>query len=48
MNTDSFVVHRKRDNIYKYIAENVEARFEIPNYELNGHYRNEKTRQLSV
>ena len=34
MYTDSFIVYIKTDDIYKYIAENVETRFDTSNYEL--------------
>ena len=34
MDTDSFIVHVKADNIYKVIAEHVEKRFETSNYEI--------------
>ena len=35
MNTDSFIVHTKADDIYKDIGEDVETRFDISNYELD-------------
>ena len=35
MDTDSFIVYLKTDNIYKYIAEDVETRFDTSNYELD-------------
>ena len=35
MDTGSFIVHLKTDDIYEDIAENVEARFDTSNYELN-------------
>ena len=35
MNTDSFIVDIKTDDIYKAIAENVETRFDTSNYELD-------------
>ena len=35
MDTDSFIVHIKTDDIYKDIAENVETRFDTSNYELD-------------
>ena len=35
MNTDSFIIHIKTDDIYKDIAEDVETRFETSNYELD-------------
>ena len=35
MNIDNFIVHMKTDNIYKYIAEDVETRFYTSSYELD-------------
>ena len=35
MDTDSFIIYRETDDIYKDIAENVEARFDTSNYELD-------------
>ena len=35
MDTDSFIVYIKRNDIYKDIAENVETRFDTLNYEIN-------------
>ena len=35
MDTDSFIVRVKADNIYKAIAEDVEARFDTSNFEIN-------------
>ena len=35
MDTDSFTVYIKADDIYKDIAKDVETRFDISNYELN-------------
>ena len=34
MDTDSFIVYIKTDDIYKHIAEDVETRFDTSNYEL--------------
>ena len=34
MDTDSFIVYMKTDDIYKDIAEDVETRFDTSNYEL--------------
>ena len=34
MDTDSFIVYIKTDDIYKEIAEGVETRFDASNYEL--------------
>ena len=35
MDTDIFIIYRKTDDIYKDIAEDVETRFDISNYELS-------------
>ena len=35
MDTDSFMVYIRTDDIYKDIAEDVETRFGITNYELD-------------
>ena len=35
MDTDSFIVYIKTDDIYKDIAEDVEIRFDTSNYELD-------------
>ena len=35
MDTDSFIVYIKTDDIYKVIAEDVEIRFDTSNYELD-------------
>ena len=35
MDTDSFIVHVKTDNIYKTVAEDVETRFDTSNFELD-------------
>ena len=35
MDTESFIVHIKTDDIYQDIEENVETRFDTSNYELN-------------
>ena len=34
MDTDSFIVYVKTENIYKDIEENVETRFDTSNFEL--------------
>ena len=36
MDTDSFIVYIKTDDVYKDIAEDVETRFDTSNYELDG------------
>ena len=33
MDTDNFIVHVKTDDIYKYITEDVETRFDASNFE---------------
>ena len=35
MDTDSFIVHVKTDEIYKDIAEGIESKFGISNFEIN-------------
>ena len=35
MDTDSLIVYIKTDDIYKYIAEDIETRFDTSNYELD-------------
>ena len=35
MDTDSFIVHIKTDDIYKNIAEDFETRFDTSNFELD-------------
>ena len=35
MDTDSFVMHIKTEDFYKYIAHDVEKRFDTSNYEVN-------------
>ena len=34
MDTDSFTVHVKTDDIYRDIAEDIETRFDTSNYEI--------------
>ena len=34
METDRFIVHVKRDDIYKYVAEDLETRFDTSNFEI--------------
>ena len=34
MDTDSFIVHAKTDDVYKDIVEEVETRFDTSNFEL--------------
>ena len=42
--TDSFIVHVKTDDIYEKIAEDVETRLYILNYELNSPLRKGKNK----
>ena len=35
MDTDNFIVHVKTDDIYKYVAKDVETRSDISNFELD-------------
>ena len=42
MNTDSFLVYIKTDDIYKEIAEGVETKFDTSDYELNRQIPNGK------
>ena len=35
MDSESFIVHVKTNDIYKHIAENVETRFETSNFKLD-------------
>ena len=38
MDTDSFIVHVKTDNVYKDIADNVETRYDTSNFEIEDHH----------
>ena len=44
MDTDSFIVHVKTDDIYKDIAEDVETRFDTSNFEID-HYLKEQMKK---
>ena len=35
MDTDSFIMHIKTEDLYEYVANDVEKRFDISNYEVN-------------
>ena len=48
MDTGSFIVHVKTDDIYKDIAEDVETRFGTLNYELNRPLRKGKRKVIDV
>ena len=43
---DSFIVYKKTDNIYRDIAEDVETRFDISNYELGRLFPKEKKKKV--
>ena len=42
MDTDSFIVYIKTDDIYKEIAANVETKFDNSNYDQIDHYQKEQ------
>ena len=42
MDTDSFILNIKTDNFYEDIVSDVEKRFHISNYEVNGPLPTEK------
>ena len=46
MDTDSFIVYIKTDDIYKDIAEDVETRFDTSNYELERLLPKEKNKKV--
>ena len=46
MDTDSFIVHVKTDDIYKDIAEDVESRFDTSNFERNRSLPNGKNKKV--
>ena len=46
MDTDSFIVNVKTDDIYKDIAEDVEKRFNTSNYEKDRSFSKEKKKEL--
>ena len=45
MDTDSFIVYIKTDDIYKDIAEDVETRFDTSTYELDRPFPKEKDKK---
>ena len=47
MDTDSFIAYIKTNGIYKDIAEDVEARFDTSNYELNKPSPKEKNKKVT-
>ena len=46
MDTDSFIIYIKMDDIYKDIAEDVETRFDTSNYELDGSLSKGKNKKV--
>ena len=46
MDTDSFIMHIKTEDFYKDIADNVEKRFDTPNYEVNRQLPTEKNKKV--
>ena len=46
MDTGSFIVYIKTDDIYKNISEDVKARLDTSNYELDRHCQKEKPKGL--
>ena len=46
MDTDSFIVHVKANDIYKDIAEDVETRFDTSNFELDRPLPKEKNKKV--
>ena len=47
MNTDSFIVYIKTDDVYKDVAEDVETRFDTSNYELDRSLCKEKNKKVT-
>ena len=47
MNTDSFIVYIKTDDIYKDVAEDVETRFDTTNNELDRSLCKEKNKKVT-
>ena len=48
MDTGSFIVHVKTDDIYKSIEEDVDKRFDSSNSELKSRYQKSRTTMLLV
>ena len=48
MDIDSFIIYVKTDNIYKYIAEDVETRFDTPNFEIDRPVLTEKNKKIEL
>ena len=45
MDTDSFILYIKTEDFYKDIADDVEKRFDISNYEVLDHYPQERIKK---
>ena len=45
IDTDSFIVYIKTNDIYKDVAEDVKTKFDTSNYELERHYQKEKIKK---
>ena len=48
MDTDSFLVYVKTDDIFKDIPEDIETRFDPSNYDLDRSLTNGKSKKLSA
>ena len=46
MDTNSFTIHVKTDDIYKYIAKDVEIRFDTSNFEIDRTLSKEKNKKV--
>ena len=46
VDTNSFIVHVKTDNIYKYITEDFETRFDTSNFEIDRPLPKEKNKKV--
>ena len=46
MDTDSFVIHINTENVYKYIANDVEKIFNTSNYEIDSPLPTEKNKKV--
>ena len=46
MDTDSFIVYIKTDDIYKDVAEDIETRFDTSNYKLDKPLRKGKNKKV--
>ena len=48
IDTDSFIVHIKVDDIYKDIAEDVEIRFDTSNFEIDHHLKQKNKKVIGL